>query len=604
LRRGGGSAKHENRQNETRGVPGVRDEEGRVRVLRCTVANFRGFDSAEVIPRGHIVLVGEPRAGRSDLLAALSKVFEVDASRVDEFDFHNSDLAKDVEIEVVVGALGHSLEQRFLDRIEYWDPSTSALIEGADDPGALPEDATSVVRLAYRARWDPDEERADQTVFWVKGRDPSTDDLRRVIRDDRAAFPFIRLTTGRPLSLSARGVLRSLLTADDAEAIATALQEMTADIEGLTTKIIGIDAVAEALEAVVATLRPYAGVDTPIADMVRFLPEDGSLWGLLRSLSPAIDLGDAVGRLPLARHGSSTIAQIMAAEVIAAAGQTDSIVVVDDFGDGLDAASAERLASLLRRKAGQVWLSTRRPEAARGFDTEELVRLTRRQAGAAGRTVHYGRVPQSRPERVAMREIQRQVLPAMTARALLIGEGPHDNAAYSALAERLDEEHGTLPPEAYGIRIIDAGGIDKVGPLAELACSLGFRVVALIDYDTDEAVAASRLAAVQSAANAVVRLAKGDAIEEALLKGVPDEEIVTALMDLGQTYSLNLPAGWQALTGAQLRSPAAAALKSNNGLHAQFVRALPVVLPPTAQQALEAAMECARGIRADAHVQL
>jgi putative ATP-dependent endonuclease of OLD family len=579
-----------------------------MRVLRCTVANFRGFESAEVVPRGHVVLVGEPRAGRSDLLAALSKVFEIDTSRVDEFDFHDSDITKDVEMEVVVGDVGHALEQRFLDRIEFWDPLTSALIEDVDDPGAIPAGAISVLRLAYRARWDSEEERGDQTVYWAKGSDPSTDDLRRIIRDDRAAFPFIRLTTGRPLSLSARGMLRSSLTADDAQAIAAALHEMTEDIEGLTTKLTGIDAVAEAMETILATLRPYAGVDTPLAEMVRFLPEDGSLSGLLRSLSPAIDLGDSVGRLPLARHGSTTAAQVMAAEVIAAAGQSDAVVVVDDFGDGLDAASAHRLASLLRRKSGQVWLSTRRPEAARGFDTEEVVRLTRAQSGTGGRAVHYGRVPQSRAERVATRELHRQVLPAMTARALLIGEGPHDSAAYSALAERLDAEQGTLPPEAYGMRIIDAGsadgGIDKVAPLAELARGLGFRVVALIDYDTDEVMAASRLAAVQAAADAVVRLAKGDAIEGALLNGMPDNEIVAALHDLNQTYSLPLPAGWQALTGAALFTSAAAALKSNNGLHAQFVRAIPGVLPPVACQALEAAIECARGARADAHVQL
>jgi hypothetical protein len=50
-----------------------------------------------------------------------------------------------------------------------------------------------------------------------------------------------------------------------------------------------------------------------------------------------------------------------------------------------------------------------------------------------------------------MRELHRQILPAMTASALLVGEGPHDSAAYGALAERLDLEQGVLPPEAFGI---------------------------------------------------------------------------------------------------------------------------------------------------------
>jgi hypothetical protein len=121
---------------------------GAVRVLRCTVGNFRGFERTEIVPREHVVLVGEPRAGRSDLLAALGKVFEVDASRMDEFDFHNSDLSKNVEIEVIAGELGGTLEQRFLDQLEFWDRSTATLIEGVDDPAGLPDTAASVLRLA------------------------------------------------------------------------------------------------------------------------------------------------------------------------------------------------------------------------------------------------------------------------------------------------------------------------------------------------------------------------------------------------------------------------------------------------------------------------
>ncbi len=399
-------------------------------VLRCVVTSFRGFERAEVVPRGHVLLVGEPRAGRSDLLAAVGKVFEVDASRMDEFDFHNSDVSTDVEIEVTVGNLGSRLEQRFLDHLEFWDSSTATLIEGVDDPAAIPGDAAPALRLAYRARWDPDEERADQTTYWPKESDPSTDDLRRVTRDDRASFPFVRLAAGRPLSLGARGLLRSSLATQGAEAIASALKEMTEGMEGLAARLTAVDAMEEALESVLATLRPYAGVDAPVEYMVRFLPEDGSLSGFLRSLSPAIDLGDALGRLPSARHGSTTVVQVMAAEVITPAAKSDAVVAIDDFGDGLDASSAQRLASLMRQQAAKVWLSTRRPEAARGFDPEELVRLTRApEAGAPVRAVHYGRVPATRAERVATRELHRQILPAMTARALLVGEGPHDSSA-------------------------------------------------------------------------------------------------------------------------------------------------------------------------------
>ena len=167
-------------------------------------------------------------------------------------------------------------------------------------------------------------------------------------------------------------------------------------------------------------------------------------------------------------------------------------MAIDDFGDGLDAASAQRLASLIRQKAGQVWLSTRRPEAARGFDAEEIVRLTRRQpTGPQGRAIHYGRVPGSRAERVAMRELHRQILPAMTAalpfwsardRTIALRTGPWPTASTWS--------RGCCRP-----RPLASGSSTREAPMEEStrwptwpssARGLGFRVVALTDYDRDE----------------------------------------------------------------------------------------------------------------------
>ncbi|MHB1251792.1 MAG: hypothetical protein ACYC0I_06665, partial [Acidimicrobiales bacterium] len=134
--------------------------------------------------------------------------------------------------------------------------------------------------------------------------------------------------------------------------------------------------------------------------------------------------------------------------------------------------------------------------------------------------------------------------------------------------------------------------------------SLGFRVVALVDYDRDETAAAARLAALQLAANAVVRLPKGVAIEAAILDGLLDIAIVNALVDLNATHRLPLPAGWQSLTGGDLRTQAIQVLKSNNGLHAQFLDVLMPPLPVLAGRALQSAMECCLGLNTNVFVQL
>lgn len=550
--------------------------------------------------------MGEPRAGRSSLLDAIAKVFEQEWGRLDEADFHRRELGNDVQVEVVLGDLGQALEQRFLDLIEFWDPGTASMIASQDDAGDLPPGVVPVLRLAYRGAWNSDDERADQVVYWPKTSDPANDDLRRVTVGDRRAFPFVRLVAGRPLSLGARGLLRSSLDEPASASLAAALQRLRDGVQDLAGQLADVDGLRRALEKVLTELRRYSGVSAPTEDMVRFLPDDGSMSGLLRTLSPVLDLEDGAGLLPLSRHGSTTTAQIATAEVLATVVDNHAVVLVDDFGDTLDSSAAQRLASLLRQQSGQVWLSTRRPEAARAFDTSELVRLTRRGA-RHGAGVYYGSNQTSRGARVAAREVQRQVLPAITARSLIIVEGPHDSAAYTTLAEELDAV-GTPPPEAYGIRVIDAGstegGIDRVSVLSGAARSLGFRVVALTDYDRDELAAASRLESLRAAADAVVRLPNGFAVERALLAGVPDATVIAALGVVNQAYSLPLPPDWTSLASDGLAQAAMKALKSNSGVHSAFVRALAPTVPPLATKALEVSVDCARGERLDDFVQV
>ena len=583
--------------------------EAPVRILRCSIKNFRGFDDVEIVPRGHVLLVGEPRSGRSDLLAALSKVFEVDLTRLDERDFHRGDITTEIMIEVTLGDLSQELQQRFLDELEFWNPVETTLVAEVDDLSRLAVDADPALRLAYRGRWDEVDERGDQTIFWPKHSDPATDLLHRVRREDRRVLPFHHLPGGKTLNLAPRGLLRSALTETEADALDTALQQMRAGIDALSNDLTGSLPVIEALDATIAILRPYIDSDASVGEIVRFLPDEGSLSGLLRALAPALDLGDDAGFLPLTRHGSTTHAQVATAEAIATARHDQAIVTVDDFGDSLDTASAQRLATLLRRESGQVWLSTRRPEIARSFEVSELVRFTRAPAGdSPSRRVHYGEAPATRAERVAARELHRQILPAMTARGVIVVEGAHDAAAYAAIADRAEaEDVNALPPEAYGVRVIDGGGTGGVGQVAHLAdvCrALGFRVVALVDYDHDEAEAASRLASLQAAADAVVRLPRECAIEGAIIDGVADVDIVTALSDLNTSYSLPLPPGWQSLTGDALRREVKKALKSNNGLHAQFVYALPSKLPVLAGTALRTALDCCREVNLNAFEQL
>ncbi|MEE8548818.1 MAG: ATP-binding protein [Alphaproteobacteria bacterium] len=53
-----------------------------MRVRRLRINNFRGFEQLELKPRGHVLLLGQPGAGRSDLVDALWRVLSTESARL------------------------------------------------------------------------------------------------------------------------------------------------------------------------------------------------------------------------------------------------------------------------------------------------------------------------------------------------------------------------------------------------------------------------------------------------------------------------------------------------------------------------------------------
>ena len=51
-------------------------------ITQIRVTNFRGWDDLDLSPRGHAVVIGEPRAGRSDLITALTRVLNPSSTRM------------------------------------------------------------------------------------------------------------------------------------------------------------------------------------------------------------------------------------------------------------------------------------------------------------------------------------------------------------------------------------------------------------------------------------------------------------------------------------------------------------------------------------------
>lgn len=583
-----------------------------MRITRLRASNFRGWAELDLRPSSHVLVVGEPRAGRTDLVSALTRVLDPRSTRAQPSiaDIHQqvtqqsnqastqgatesgsteaaaqapaegpaaeSPVAEGSvalvthadfgEIEVTLADLDADLEQEADGALE------PLLADGTvDESGNADASASLGLRIAYRVTYEAATDTLEHRVYFPAMSDPGSGKYTRVPTAVRLMIPVVFLDAARPLQLRAEGLLRRLIAEHDPEAATTALRALETQVVAAAGALSGTTAISTVLNAVLSETGPSRRIgDRPVTSSdVQFLPEDGSLAGLLRAVQPVVAL-DQAGPLPLSNHGSTTSAVLAASEALIMASSTHGALIVgDDLGEGLDGPATEHLAGALRAGSAQVWLTTRRADAARAFEVGEIIRLTRH---TGVRIVHVVAPPADRKEAAVHRHVQGQLLPALTAPTVAIAEGRHDLAAYSAADRRRGASD--MPLAAHGIRLISAdtgsgGGTTQIPRVANLAKQLGYRVVALIDGDPSK-TSADKVQEIKDACDAVVRLPDSMAVERAILAGATAAQLRAAsaiFAEFGQPDPTD---------GTDDKDMPKAVMKAlhSNGLHEQFLGAL------------------------------
>ena len=398
------------------------------------IRHFRGFTDLRVRPKGHVVIMGEPSAGRSNLLDGLGRVLDADASRTrvtTELEFHNRDTSQPIQISVTLAELGPDLEQQFLEHLEFWDSANDVLLAESEAPEAVDGGQYEMVlRLEYRARWLPAEERSEEWVHYPKESDPSTDSFAHARRRDIVdlGFGVLHWSTGRILDLSSRGSFRRVIESTSGNDFATAISQYVQDVGRAAEQFTDAVQVREALQKVFEPLLGPLGITaTDLSRVIQFAPDGGSPSGLMRSLGPSIDLEDGSGFLPAWRRGSTISSLLRMAETLALSSSAGRILAIDDLGDSLDAANAAHMSFAVRESAGQVWVTTRIPSVAEMFEPQEVVRLSRDPTGVT--SAYQGKRPGSKAESVAAKHWHRNLLPALSYHSVMVVEGPNDFAA-------------------------------------------------------------------------------------------------------------------------------------------------------------------------------
>lgn len=572
-------------------------------IRHVSISRFRGFENFEVVLRANAVLVGEPGAGRSDLIEAIARVLDPEtlrARRASDLDFFGLDTSQDVHIEMAIGGLSPGATVALTRYLEIWDSQADVLLRSLP-PGTVrdPDRHEFAVRLGYRLWLEADQIR--EVIYWPKFADRSLGAYPLARQVDREQIPFLlqRGLGTRPLDLAPRGEFRGVIARQPAAAgYSGAVETFLSAVEAAAAGFTADPAVNSALEEVLQEVRESRrlGDATPAASLISFLPEGGSEAGLLRSLAAAATLDGAPPNLPTARHGASVLASLRGGLLTAVARRAaGAIVAVEDLGGEIDPHLARHLASRLRSTSGQLIISTRMTSIVEAFAAEEVLRL---HGVGTNRIASAGDKPLTKPQRLASRYWARYLVPALHASAVMIVEGHTDRLGIRALADRALEMGILGSFDAAGIAIIEAGTNNQAPKLAEVARELGLYTIVVLDNEAGTLLGRDAIA--QEAirhSDVLVRLPSHMSIEQALIDGVPDAELVRVFKELDAAVGgLGLLPGWDRRTGRDLASYLGNVMHNRTGaIHEIYVEALDAEhLPPVALRALEACLRLGR----------
>jgi putative ATP-dependent endonuclease of OLD family len=574
-------------------------------IRHIRIENFRGFAAFETPLRPHAVLVGEPGAGRSDLIEGLIRTLDPESlrgRRGTDLDLYQLDRSRAAVVEVTVGDLSDSVRSALFNQLEFWDREGETL--AATLPaGATPDPARyeSVVRFAYRLEIADDQPA--EVVYYPKFADPPRGNYPRVGANERSLISFFwqRGLSTRPLDLAGRGELRGLIDRQTGEDFGDSVDRFMGAVETAAADFSSQERVAAALQSILVPLRAVRRFDDTKsgAELISFLPDGGAPSGLLRSLAAAITLLDSPEHFPAVRQGATLLAALRGGALHAVATAVEgAIVAIDDFGGEFDPFLARHLAAELRRSAGQLIVTTHAPSVASAFGTEEIVRLHRsggvRQAARAA-------IPTTRRHRISARYLTSPLVEAFNASAVVIVEGHHDRMGYAALAERAVALGRLKSFDASGIAFVEAEGDGEAPKVARAARELGIFAIAVLDNDRGTPAATDdQVQSCLAEADAVVRLPARMAIEELLLDRVSEGELTRAFTELDGAFGdLALPPNWDRLPATDLRRLLSRTLHNRPGsLHSSYVWELDEgELPGAAISALDRIWEVASGRR-------
>ncbi len=408
-----------------------------MKIERLVIRNFRGFDNFALDLDGRsLFLIGENAGGKSSLLTAIVRALGRDL-RFTRADFR--DLQHPIEIEVSLSDF--TVEQRGLygDYIRFGPPATLIVAVRAIWNDAAEEVETEHHYPLHPGSHSRREERDGFPVQWL----PSWRDPSRMLQFGAPRSVMGHLLAALPLTGSLDQAATDVQQAGEQlsrdPALVTLLQEARDRLSELLP-----DTAQDAFGIGLSTLTPRE---------------------LLGQLELEVEhLGDPV---PVSRQ-SGGIAQlsIFVFALQVATAQDGTFLLVDEPEISLHPQAQRALMRHLRTLDSQAIVATHSSNLLDRADPRAIVRLKRNGGGVA--PVSSGAISDDEARRLA-RHTTPHTAEGFFARAVILVEGPSDQYALEALADRRDRNL-----DADGVSVIPIGGAGTIGAYLSLFGANGF----------------------------------------------------------------------------------------------------------------------------------
>lgn len=470
-----------------------------MKVVRLTIANFRGIKSAELLFDGHTLMVGTNNVGKSTICEALDLVLGPDRLNrfppIDEFDFYNATYltppaAEDekrqpvpLRIEAVLIELCGEIENKCGGNFEFWHLKEQRILGPGEVAVANPPDVTPCLRIETLGKYDPDEDEFVAKTYFSHSPDAAVGELTAVPKPIKRLFGFLYLRTlrtgSRALSLERGSLLDIILRT---KGVRTSLWEKTIsrlrglDIEADATEI------APVLRSVEKRLARYIALESP-GNATKLHVSELTREHLRKTMTFFLALSADQGHVPFAHAGTGTINTLVLAllSFIADLKPETVIFAMEEPEIAVPPHTQRRIAEYLLTKTTQAFVTSHSPFVIEKFEPSKTLLLARNAGVVTARKVSDATGLKDNDYKRFSRS---GLSECMLGRAAIVVEGVTELHAMPVVARRMEENDSTLQPlDIAGVAFFDADGESNMPKFGKFFNTLGLRTFAFYDLD-------------------------------------------------------------------------------------------------------------------------